>query len=90
MQLLRQDLTDLFIRQGSDWSKDAIYTALKNKGVDLAELERLQNLKPGTMRNAFYRACPAYEQVIAQAIGVEPAVIWPSRYQPKNSQHVAA
>ncbi len=90
MQLLRQDLTDLFIRQGSDWSKDAIYTALKNKGVDLAELERLQNLKPGTMRNTFYRACPAYEQVIAQAIGVEPAVIWPSRYQPKNSQHVAA
>ncbi|EAN3292265.1 transcriptional regulator [Salmonella enterica] len=90
MQLLRQDLTDLFIRWGCDWSKDAIYAALKNKGVELTDLERAQNLKPGTMRNAFYRVCPAYEQAIAQAIGVEPAVIWPSRYQPKSSQHIAA
>ncbi|EAS1751538.1 transcriptional regulator [Salmonella enterica] len=90
MQLLRQDLTDLFIRRGRDWSRDAIYTALKNKGADLADLERIHDLKPGTMRNVFYRACPAYEQAIAQAIGVEPAVIWPSRYQPKSSRHVAA
>lgn len=90
MQLSAQDLLRLFICQGSDWSKDAIYTALKNRGVELSDLERIQNLKPGTMRNTFYRACPAYEQAIAQAIGIEPAVIWPSRYQHKSSQHEAA
>ncbi|EJF1946151.1 helix-turn-helix domain-containing protein [Salmonella enterica] len=85
MQLLRQDLTELFISRGEDWSKDAVYTALKKKGTDLAELERAQNLKPGTMRNVFYRTCPAYEQAIAGAIGVEPSVIWPGRYRNKSS-----
>ncbi|HBD5151527.1 TPA: transcriptional regulator, partial [Escherichia coli] len=39
MQLLRQDLTDLFVRRGHDWSAMAIQTALKNKGIDLPSLE---------------------------------------------------
>ncbi|WP_284692787.1 helix-turn-helix domain-containing protein [Escherichia coli] len=38
-------------------------------------------LKSGSMRNVFYRQCRKYEAAIAEKIGVEPAVIWPSRYQ---------
>ncbi|WP_370558593.1 helix-turn-helix domain-containing protein [Edwardsiella tarda] len=90
MQLSRQDLTDLFVRRGQDWSAKAIYAALDNKGADMAALERAQDLKPGSMRNVFYRPCPGYERAIAGVIGVEPDVIWPSRYRNKNPQITTA
>ncbi|WP_038267972.1 helix-turn-helix domain-containing protein, partial [Xenorhabdus cabanillasii] len=37
-------------------------------------------LAADTLRNALVRPWPKGEKIIAQAIGVEPAVIWPSRY----------
>ncbi|BDI41073.1 transcriptional regulator [Escherichia coli] len=90
MQLSRQDLTDLFVRRGQDWSSKAIAAALDNKGVDITTMERVRGLKPGAMRNVFYRRVPAYESAIAEAIGVEPEVIWPSRYRNKNPHSNAA
>lgn len=80
MQLSRQDLTHLFVREGHDWSSKAIYAALEQHGLDLTVLETENGLKPGTMRNVFYRSYPRVEEIIAQVIGVEPYVIWPSRY----------
>ncbi|MEM7979290.1 helix-turn-helix domain-containing protein [Morganella morganii] len=81
MQLSRQDLTHLFVREGHDWSSKAIYAALEQRGLDLTVLETENGLKSGTMRNVFYRQCPKYEEIIAHAIGIDPAVIWPNRYQ---------
>ena len=86
MQLLRQDLTDLFVHRGHDWSAKAIQTALENRGVDLTSLEKELGLKRGSMRNVFYRPCYRYEQIIAHAVGVTPDVIWPSRYLHETSQ----
>ncbi|MGK5615927.1 helix-turn-helix domain-containing protein [Proteus mirabilis] len=83
MQLSRQDLTHLFVREGHDWSSKAIYTALEQRGEDLSSLEIAYGFKPGTMRNVFYRSYPKVEEIIAHAIGVEPHVIWPSRYDMK-------
>lgn len=88
MRVSRQASNNLFVREGCDWSTKAIYTALELKGVDLSELERELGLKSGSMRNVFYRRCRKYEAVIAEIIGVEPAVIWPSRY-PAGSRNVA-
>ncbi|EAB9750774.1 transcriptional regulator [Salmonella enterica subsp. enterica serovar Newport] len=90
MQLSRQDLTNLFIRHGQDWSSKTIAAALDNKGVDVATLERMRGLKPGAIRNVFYRHVPAYESAIAEVIGVAPELIWPSRYRNKNPQDNAA
>lgn len=81
MQLSRQDLTHFFVREGHDWSSKAIYTALEQRGVDLSSLEITHGLKTGTMRNVFYRSYPKVEEIIADVIGIEPSVIWPSRYQ---------
>ncbi|EAA4373488.1 helix-turn-helix domain-containing protein [Salmonella enterica] len=86
MQLSAQDLLRLFICPGEDWPIKAISLALENKGVDLAEMAQVRNITTGTIRNAFYRDCPAYEEEIAMAIGVEPAVIWPRRYQRRNKK----
>ncbi|HHR4051838.1 TPA: helix-turn-helix domain-containing protein [Salmonella enterica] len=85
MKLSRQASGNLFIREGCDWSAKAIYAALENKGVDLPDLEKELGLKSGSMRNVFYRQCRKYESVIAGKIGVEPALIWPSRYPEKSS-----
>ncbi|EAV8178485.1 transcriptional regulator [Salmonella enterica] len=85
MQLSTQELLALFIREGQDWTPDVIQTALKRKGVNVSSLERIKGMKPGTMRNVFYRKCPAYEQEIADLIGVPPSLIWPSRYENSNS-----
>ncbi|EGO9771681.1 transcriptional regulator [Escherichia coli] len=81
MRVSRQASNNLFVREGCDWSAKAVYAALENKGTDLPELERELGLKSGSMRNVFYRQCRKYEAAIAEKIGVEPSVIWPSRYQ---------
>lgn len=80
MKLSRQVSADLFVREGCDWSTKAIRLALENKGVEIADLEKARGLKTGSMCNVFYRVVPAYEEIIAEKIGVEPSVIWPSRY----------
>jgi Ner family transcriptional regulator len=81
MTLMTQELGYLFVKPDVNWSMKAIYTALENKGVTLDELERLNGYKKGTMRNVFYRRCENYERIIADVIGVPPAVIWPIRYK---------
>ncbi|HGG6424507.1 TPA: transcriptional regulator [Salmonella enterica subsp. enterica serovar Kottbus] len=85
MQLSTQELLALFIREGEDWSPEVVQAALKRKGMKVSSLERIKGVKPGTVRNVFYRKCPAYEQEIADLIGVPPSLIWPSRYKSSNS-----
>lgn len=80
MQLPRQDMTSLFVDMGHDWSSKAIITALDKKGVSLRTLEQELGLRANSIRNVFYRRVNCYQEAIAQAIGVNPAVIWPSRY----------
>lgn len=80
MQLLKQDMTSLFVDVGRDWSSKAIIAALDRKGVSLRDLEEELGLKENSIRNVFYRKCERYEEAIGQKIGVNPDVIWPSRY----------
>jgi len=80
MQFSRQDLTDLFVKPGCDWSSRAIITALGVKGLTLADLEEELGLGHNSIRNVFYREVERYQEAIAEAIGIDAAVIWPSRY----------
>lgn len=81
MQLPKQDLTSFFVTPGQDWSKKAINLALEQKGTNLANVAKELGVTEGTVRNAFYRNTPAYEEAIAQKIGLPPEVIWPSRFR---------
>lgn len=80
MLLPRQDLTDLFVEVGRDWPSTAVHLALKRKGISLRDIENELGVKEGSVRNVFYRECERYEIAIAQKIGVNPGLIWPSRY----------
>lgn len=84
MQLLKQDLTYLFVKPGQDWSKKAINAALEQKGATFASVAKELGVSEGTLRNVLYRSAPAYEDAIAQKIGVTPEVIWPNRPRTDN------
>lgn len=63
-----------------DWHPADIIAALHKRGTNLAKLSRESGLASPTLSNALNRPWPKGEWLIANAPGVHPSVIWPSRY----------
>ncbi|WP_347253069.1 helix-turn-helix transcriptional regulator [Leminorella grimontii] len=63
-----------------DWHSADIIAALKKKGTSLAKVSRQAGLASSTLANALVRRWPKGERLIAEALGMEPKDIWPSRY----------
>ncbi|SHO58764.1 helix-turn-helix domain-containing protein [Vibrio quintilis] len=71
-------------RQTNDWHKADIGAALKKKGLSFSALSRQHGLASSTLHNALVRRWPKGEKIIADAIGLSPQDIWPSRYPTSN------
>ncbi|WP_312229150.1 helix-turn-helix domain-containing protein [Pseudescherichia sp.] len=71
----------------TDWCRIDIVAALHKRGYSIRELSIQAGLKPDTLKNVLSRAYPKAERIIADAIGVEPAQIWPSRYAKQKETH---
>lgn len=71
------------VSDGSDWHRADIIAALRKRGTSLARVSRDAGLNSRTLNNALDRPWPKGEKLIAEAIGVTPALIWPSRYLSK-------
>lgn len=69
----------------TDWHRIDIVAALHKRGVTMRGLSTGAGLKPDTLKNALHRSYPKGERIIAGALNVEPANIWPSRYMRKAS-----
>jgi len=64
-----------------DWHPADIKAALNKAGYTLASLAEEHGLKAGgTLSKALTSSFPIAEQRIADAIGIHPKEIWPSRY----------
>ncbi|WP_338628512.1 helix-turn-helix transcriptional regulator [Yersinia intermedia] len=63
-----------------DWHKQDILAAIRKEKCSLAALSRESGLSPSTLANALTRPWPKGEVIIADAIGVSPREIWPSRF----------
>lgn len=63
-----------------DWHSVDIMSALKKKGTSLAALSRNHGLSSSTLANTLVRKWPKGERIIAEYLGLDPSVIWPSRY----------
>ncbi|NUU66933.1 DNA-binding transcriptional regulator SfsB [Enterobacteriaceae bacterium BIT-l23] len=63
-----------------DWHSADIIAALRKKGTSLAAVSRSAGLSSSTLANALSRPWPKGERLIAEALGIDPWVIWPSRY----------
>jgi len=68
----------------ADWHHANIIAALKKKGWTLRRLSIYHGYSPGLCRHALVKRYPNAERLIAEAIGVPPWVIWPSRYPDKE------
>ncbi|EFU58185.1 hypothetical protein HMPREF9545_02015 [Escherichia coli MS 16-3] len=74
-----------------DWLPADIIAALHKRGTSMAAVSREAGLASSTLANALSRPWPKGEWLIARALNVHPAEIWPGRYeeegelrQPKN------
>ncbi|PKE29156.1 DNA-binding protein [Rahnella sp. AA] len=63
-----------------DWHQADIIAALRKKGTTLAAVSRSAGLSSSTLSNALSRPWPKGELLIANALGIHPSLIWPSRY----------
>jgi Ner family transcriptional regulator len=63
-----------------DWHPADVLAALKKRGNSLAALSVANGYHPTAAGKALKRRWPALEALIADAIGVPAAEIWPSRY----------
>lgn len=64
-----------------DWHPADIKAALHKKGITLRGIAEAYGLtSSSTLSSTFTRSYPLNEKRIADAIGVHPRVIWPSRY----------
>lgn len=64
----------------SDWHPADIVASLRKAGWSIRQLSKHSGLAPGTLRHAIHSPYPKGEHLIADAIGVKPWEIWPSRY----------
>ena len=64
-----------------DWHPADIIAGLRKKGTSLAEVSRRAGLASSTLANALIRHWPKGERLIAEALGIAPEQIWPSRYR---------
>lgn len=65
-----------------DWHPADVVCSLRKAGWSLRRLSLHHGYKQGsTLKNALVKRWPKAERLIAEAIGVEPCAIWPSRYR---------
>ena len=69
----------------SDWHRADIVAALHKRGWSLRRLSEARGYQPGTLSLALRKPWPKAERIIADAIGVRPEEIWPSRYTSKKA-----
>ena len=63
-----------------DMHRADIRAEFEKKGTSLAQLGIKNGLSKTTVRNALDKPYPKGEKIIADALGLEPSDIWPSRY----------
>ena len=69
----------------SDWHVADIKAALEKKGWSLSRLAFRHGYCRTAAAMSLYRPWPKMERLIADAIGVSPQDIWPSRYHADGS-----
>lgn len=76
--------------QKADWRRSAIKAALEDAGWSLRRLSVHHGYCNRTLNHALFDPYPKAERLIADALGVEPWDIWPTRYdadhQPLSGQ----
>lgn len=68
------------LRNGKDWHRAEIVAALHMSGTSVERLSRQHGFNCRALALGLTRAWPKAEIIIANALGMKPEDIWPSRY----------
>jgi Ner family transcriptional regulator len=71
-----------------DWHPADVQAALKKRGFSLAGLSAANGYHVTAAGKALRRPWPALEVLIADALGIPPYEIWPSRYRSRPTVSV--
>lgn len=73
-----------------DWHRADIVASLRKAGWSLRQLSKLHGYaSPTTLVHALSRSWPKGEQIVADAIGISPETIWPTRYEKRRAASLA-
>src|SRR5689334_329296 len=67
-----------------DWHPADVIAALRKVGWSLRQLSLDNGLDGKTVAHALHKPYPKAERIIADALGVRPEAIWPSRYDSRG------
>lgn len=74
-----------------DWHPAEVVAALRMKGYSLRQLAILNGYgNPNSLTTALHRPYPLAEGIVAEALGVKPETIWPTRYGPDGKPNRGA
>jgi Ner family transcriptional regulator len=76
--------------EADDWHPADVLAALKKRGHNLAGLSVANGYHPTAAGKALKQQWPAMEKLVAEAIGMPPQAIWPSRYEGDGSPRLRA
>lgn len=65
-----------------DWHKADIKAALQKAGWSLRQLSFKNGYQVPALHIALHQPYPKAERIVADALGLHPMAIWPSRYEP--------
>ena len=68
-----------------DWEAIDFVIAFRARGLTWAKLSANAGYKNTGLRNVVDRRWPKGERVVAEALGVSPDAIWPSRYPSRQA-----
>lgn len=80
MDTSKSKFTNQKMPVGDDWHPADIVAAIHKTGWSMRQLSLHHGCSTGVVKTALRMQYPRAERIIADAIGVEPWEIWPSRY----------
>ena len=72
--------TNIRIPKKADWHPADVVAALRKAGWSLRKLSLHHGYTPTALDHALHRPWPKAQRLIAEALGIQPETIWPTRY----------
>lgn len=64
----------------TDWHPETIKAEIHKRGLSFRSLSVQAGYKKDSLKSVLRTPCRPYQQIVADALGVSPETIWPSRY----------
>lgn len=64
-----------------DWHPETIKAEIHKLGLSFRFLSVRAGYKKDSLKSVLRTPCRPYQQIVADALGISPETIWPSRYK---------